>query len=140
MKKRYYFILVDDCTEDAAHLKEKLAQLKLENDLTEFRSGDEAHAYLSSRLASKFHLPNLIFLNLGSTPETDLEFLRKIKNDETLKHIPVIVMSVNKEPAYVVKAYKLGASFFMAKSSDKEILQEVINQLQITGQLKMTVE
>lgn len=61
-------------------------------------------------------------------PDLDgFEILKKIKEDENIKKIPVIVFSNLSENKDIDKAMKLGATKFMTKSNFS--LEELINEI-----------
>jgi CheY-like chemotaxis protein len=59
--------------------------------------------------------PGLILLDLNLPRMSGLEVLRKIKADETLKSIPVIVLSTSKAEEDIVKSYGLYANCYVSK-------------------------
>ena len=61
--------------------------------------------------------PDLIFLDLLLPNIDGFEVLTKIKADDNLKNIPVIVFSNLGQPEDIEKAKKLGASDFMVKAN-----------------------
>jgi len=60
---------------------------------------------------------DLILLDLVLPKFDGYEILKKIKDTETLKHIPVVVFSNLSETKDIEKAKALGASDFMVKSN-----------------------
>lgn len=61
--------------------------------------------------------PDLIFLDLLLPNVDGFEVLTKIKQDDSLKNIPVIVFSNLGQPEDIEKAKKLGANDFMVKAN-----------------------
>jgi len=72
---------------------------------------------------------NIILLDLLLPNFDGFEILKKIKEDEITKNIPVIVFSNLAEAKDIDKAMKLGATKFMIKSNFS--LEELINEIGI---------
>lgn len=60
--------------------------------------------------------PDIIFLDLNLPKVDGREVLRRIKGDERLKTIPVIVISSSQRDDDVKRAYELGANTYISKS------------------------
>lgn len=75
--------------------------------------------------------PSLILLDLMLPKMDGFEFLKKIKSDEKLKHIPVITISVLSQKADHEKAMELGAEGYFIKTDYtlEEIIEKIKNYL-----------
>ncbi|MCK5085477.1 response regulator [Candidatus Parcubacteria bacterium] len=71
--------------------------------------------------------PSLIILDLMLPRMNGFEFLKKIKSDEKLKNIPVIVISVLGQKVDQERAIKLGAEKYFIKTD--YTLEEIIKNL-----------
>ena len=71
--------------------------------------------------------PSLIILDLMLPRMNGFEFLKKIKSDEKLKNIPVIVVSNLGQKNDCEKAIKLGAKEFLIKTNYS--LEEIIKKI-----------
>jgi len=89
------------------------------------------------RLAKK-EKPSLVILDLMLPKMNGFEFLKKIKNDDALKNIPVIVISVLGQKTDQKKAIKLGAEKYLIKTDHtlEEIMKNINNILTITAHEK----
>ena len=67
--------------------------------------------------AIELEQPFLILLNYNAYPETGLETLKKIKNDQRFKHIPVVILGENADPKFVKLCYSEGANSYAVKPS-----------------------
>jgi DNA-binding NarL/FixJ family response regulator len=63
-------------------------------------------------------LPHLIFLDLNLPKKPGLVVLKELKEDATLKLIPVIVVSGSEDPKAIREAYALHANCFIYKPAD----------------------
>ena len=115
MKK---ILLVEDTPEALRTLKDFL-QIEGYEVITA-TNGEEA--------LSKFYLytPNLVITDLSMPKMDGFELLRKIKSDEALKSIPVIVFSANATAEYEKRSKALGAAAFLSKPTPVEKLLEHI--------------
>lgn len=76
---------------------------------------------------AKTMLPDLILLDVMMPEMNGLEVLAKLKADELLKHIPVVMLTVLSDTGTVSEATKLGATGFLIKSEidPKELTNKV---------------
>jgi CheY-like chemotaxis protein len=117
-KKRV--LLIDD--EPSLH---KMMRLILELAGYEMVGGDPrgSEAQEPKRLE-----PDLIVLDL-MMPEVDgYEVLRRLKQDEETKHIPVVICTVRSDPEDRDMAMRLGASRYVLKPFDPEDLIRSIEE------------
>jgi len=61
------------------------------------------------------HKPDLVITDIMLPYSSGLEIIRKIKEDEATKHIPVIVLSAMGQENVVEDAFSLGADDFLKK-------------------------
>ncbi len=63
-------------------------------------------------------------------PKVDgLEVLRQMKSDESLKIIPVVVLTSSREETDLVKSYQLGVNAYVVKPVGFEQFSDAIRQL-----------
>ncbi len=109
--------------EDEATLQKTLGEL-LTNEGYEVISALDGEIGL--RLA-KDKKPDLILLDLILPKFHGLEVLEKLKKDEEIKNIPVIVLTNLEDMENVEKALELGATTYLVKVNytPKEILEKI---------------
>lgn len=73
--------------------------------------------------------PDLVFLVNGVSGQDGLEFLAKVKQDEHLRAIPVVIMSSSEIEADVRAAYRLGAAGYMLKPAGSDELNDAMGKL-----------
>src|SRR3712207_951812 len=94
--RQFTVLLADDDAEDRLLFKEALAESGLEWNLIPFAGGREVIEYLSR--TGKFHgieaysKPDLILLDLKMPKMNGIEVLRWIRNEPSLKTLPVIIL------------------------------------------------
>jgi CheY-like chemotaxis protein len=126
-------LLVEDNLQDIEITKRAFAKGRVHNDLIVVRDGEEALDYLYRR--GKFQdsasspRPGMILLDLNLPKVGGLEVLQRIKRDETLKSIPVIVLTVSQREQDVVRSYDLGVNTYIQKPVEFENFMRVINSV-----------
>jgi sigma-B regulation protein RsbU (phosphoserine phosphatase) len=87
------------------------------------KNGVEALAVL----AAEGHAIDVVLLDV-MMPEMDgMEVLRRVKADETLRHIPVIMISADTDIDRVVECLELGATDYLTKPFNPVILRARVN-------------
>jgi CheY-like chemotaxis protein len=116
--KRYptrgQILIVDDSPTN--RLKMKMAVEALGHEAITIDDGKKAISHLSVR---EF---DVVLLDIVMPIMDGFEVLRRIRDDEDLRHIPVIVVSALEDMQDVAKAIKLGAVDFLPKNFDGVIL------------------
>ena len=77
-------------------------------------------------LHQKEELPDLIFLDLNMPEKGGKECLFEIRNDDRLKHIPVIIYSTSSSKKDIEETYELGASLYITKPNSFADLRKTI--------------
>jgi CheY-like chemotaxis protein len=75
---------------------------------------NELLPYLSSCKAAN-KLPDLILLNMQLETDDGIDIVRKLKEDDAYKEIPVVVLSDSSQPSQVKEVYRAGANSFIKK-------------------------
>jgi CheY-like chemotaxis protein len=114
-------LLVEDDPRDVELTLTALEDHKLANEVTVARDGQEALDYLYRRgqFASRPNEnPAVMLLDLKLPKVDGLEVLKKIKSDEHLKTIPVVVLTSSHEEQDMMRSYKLGVNAYVVKPVD----------------------
>ena len=74
--------------------------------------------------------PDLILLDLNLPKKDGREVLEEIKNDDDLKTIPVVVLTVSKSEEDILKSYNLHANCYITKPVDLNQFMKVIRSVQ----------
>lgn len=99
----------------------------LQTDLAVAEDGEAAVRYL--RRQEPFagaRRPDLIFLDLNLPGRDGRDVLAEIKADETLRRIPVIVLTTSEADRDVQRTYDLHANCYIRKPPDLDRYLEVI--------------
>lgn len=108
-------LLIEDNPDDVILTKRALKQNNIANQLVVFGDGVEALDYLGSGLAV---LPSLILLDLKLPKIDGHEVLRRIRADERLKYLPVVILTSSRESEDLIQAYRNGATSYIRKPVD----------------------
>jgi CheY-like chemotaxis protein len=126
-------LLVEDDPRDVELTLDALAEYNLANDVVITRDGKEALDYLYCRgqfSARSNENPAVLLLDLKLPKVDGLQVLEKIKSDEHLKIIPVVVLTSSHEEKDMVRSYKLGVNAYVVKPVD---FHEFINAVKELG-------
>ncbi|MCD6117846.1 response regulator [bacterium] len=126
---KYNILLVEDNEGDIWLAKEAFGRYR-NYEITVQSNGNEAIEYLLKRVAENPELsPDLIFLDLNLPGKNGWEILEIIKNNRTLRLIPVIIMSTDDSRASVNMVYDLHANCFIVKPVDVEEYFKIIDTI-----------
>jgi two-component system, chemotaxis family, response regulator Rcp1 len=124
-------LLVEDSEPDVRLTIEALREAKVRNRLSVVSDGVEAIEFLrrQGRYADAPR-PDLILLDLNLPRMDGRQVLEEIKNDDSLKCIPVVVLTTSKSEVDVLKAYQLHANCYITKPVDFNRFMEVIKSIE----------
>ncbi len=120
-------LLIEDNPEDAELTIRVLKKHNLANNLVHLQDGEAAIDFLFAEGSN--NVPRLILLDLKMPKVDGIEVLRKIKNDEQKKMIPVVMLTSSKEERDVIESYKLGVNAYVVKPVEFEKFVEAVAQL-----------
>lgn len=103
---------------------------KLVNHIEIARDGEEALAWFARWEAGEA-LPAVILLDLKLPRVDGLEVLRRLKEHEAFRSVPVVVLTTSAEGVDVKRAYELGANSYIVKPVDFDKFMEVASQIEV---------
>ena len=130
MVKPLEILLVEDSPTDVLITQEAFDQVGLLNNLHVVEDGVEALAFL--RRKSRYSAaprPDLILLDWNLPRKNGREVLAELKNDESLKLIPVVILTSSRAEEDVLSAYGLYANCYIAKPVDFTNFTEVVEAI-----------
>jgi chemotaxis family two-component system response regulator Rcp1 len=114
-------LLVEDSPDDARLVQEGFRRWSVRNRLTIAEDGEQALKILRRQAPfERSSRPGLILLDLNLPKRDGREVLAEIKNDPTLRRIPVIVLTTSDAEQDVLRAYDLHANCYMTKPAQIE--------------------
>lgn len=125
--KPVQILLVEDNDGDILLIREALEEAKVANRLNVVKDGEKALNYLLKKEEFKDAVrPDLIILDINLPRINGHEVLQKIKSNDTLKLIPVIMLTTSSSEIDVVKSYKNHANCYITKPVDVEDFLEAV--------------
>ena len=79
------------------------------------RDGVEAMAFLRKGTYARRAAPDLILLDLNLPRKDGREVLAEIKQDDALRHIPVVVLTTSQAEQDILQSYRLHANAYVTK-------------------------
>lgn len=125
-------LLVEDNPGDARLTREALAASGVRNRLYDVRDGDQALAFLRREVGfESAPTPDLVLLDLNLPRRGGREVLEDMKQDPSLKHIPVVVLTSSQADEDVLGSYRLHANCFITKPRDLDELTRVLRGIEL---------
>src|SRR5512145_2722172 len=118
MKTGMTILFVEDNADDMELTLHALKNSGLPENIDAVQDGQEALDYLFAQ--GKFEylsssLPAVVFLDLKLPKINGLEVLRRLRDHDRTKHLPVVILSTSVERSDLLTAYKLGANSYLQK-------------------------
>ena len=123
-------LLVEDNPGDVRLTQEGLKETKMLNNLHVAMDGAEAMDFLHKK--GKFAdapRPDLILLDLNLPKKDGRQVLAEIKSDDSLKRIPVVVLTVSQAEEDIMRSYNLHANCYISKPVDFNQFLTVIRSI-----------
>ncbi|MFW9972199.1 MAG: response regulator [Candidatus Odinarchaeota archaeon] len=125
-------LLVEDNAADIRLTKEVLQKGGIVSTVDIIRDGVEAINFLRKKgKYSNASTPNLILLDLNLPKRNGFEVLEEIKQDEELKRIPVVILTISDSNEDLIKAYNLHANCYVIKPLEMKEFYRIINSIMI---------
>jgi CheY-like chemotaxis protein len=123
-------LLVEDDPGDVLMTREAFEEHKVRNRLTVVPDGADALAYLRREEPYTDAVrPDLVLLDLNLPRRDGREVLAEIKNDESLRQIPVVVLTTSQAEEDVLRSYQLHANAYVTKPVDFEQFINVVRRI-----------
>ena len=121
-------LLIEDDKVDAMTVMRAFDTIKAKSPLVHRFNGEEGLAYLHEEASPE---PWLIFLDINMPRMSGIEFLKIMKEDASLRHIPVIVLTTSNEERDVIECFRFNVAGYILKPLDfknfLETLETIIN-------------
>jgi CheY-like chemotaxis protein len=112
-------LLVEDCATDALFVRESLAGVDFPIDLHVVENAHAALGFLRREPPyAEAPRPGVILLDLNMPARNGHELLGDIKNDATLREIPVVIFTTSEAERDIAAAYRGGANCYVTKPRD----------------------
>ena len=128
--RKVEILLVEDNPGDARLTREALMEGKVYSNLQWVKDGVEAMEFLERRgKYSEAPRPDIILLDLNLPKKDGREVLEEIKTTDSLKSIPVVILTTSKAEEDVLKTYNLHANCYVTKPVDLEKFIVVVKSI-----------
>ncbi|MFA3872670.1 response regulator [Streptomyces sp. MMCC 100] len=123
-------LLVEDDPGDELMTREAFEDNKIGNTLHVVRDGEEALDFLYRRgRHAQAPRPDLILLDLNLPKYDGRQVLEKIKSDQDLSDIPVVVLTTSSAEEDILRSYKLHANAYVTKPVDLDQFIAAVRQI-----------
>jgi two-component system response regulator len=126
-------LLVEDNQSDEELMLRALKRNSIKNEVVVARDGEQAIDYLfrtyssADRVAND--LPAVVLLDLQLPKIDGLEVLRRIRNDEHTRLLPVVILTSSREDRDRLEGYTSGANSYVRKPIEFTEFVEAVRQL-----------
>jgi DNA-binding response OmpR family regulator len=134
MERLGRILLAEDDENDVDLTLMALDEYKLANELVITFDGEEALNYLYCRGKYEGRAtgnPSVMLLDLKLPKIDGLEVLQRIRSDDRLKMIPVVMLTSSHEEIDKIRSYALGANAYVVKPVDFHQFVNAVKQLGI---------
>ncbi|MBI4612069.1 MAG: response regulator [Planctomycetes bacterium] len=122
-------LIAEDNEDDIVLIREALSEVWDTDGLHVVRDGVEALAYLRRKgRYRRARRPGLVVLDLNMPGKDGFQVLKEMKEDPSLRHIPVIVLTTSDRETDIVRSYSQGACSFITKPSRFDEFREIVEQ------------
>ena len=125
-------LVVEDDPADQKLIKKSMLNQKIDNKLIIVETGEDALEYLAHGKSTEagHPAPDLILLDLNMPGMGGREFLRRLKTDDALDTIPVVILTTSDSEQDILETYKLQAAGYIRKPLTLDGFREVLSQLE----------
>lgn len=114
-------LLAEDSPADAEMAIDALREARLANPIVHVEDGVECMDYLLHRGAFAQRaegVPAVLLLDIKMPRMDGLEVLKRIRSDESLKRMPVVILSSSREESDLARSWDLGVNAYVVKPVD----------------------
>jgi CheY-like chemotaxis protein len=104
-------LFIEDDVIEVMKLHRTIAKLGLKHKIVEAENGEDALKILQN----VYDVPDIILLDLNMPKMNGIEFLKELKENETLKYIPSIVLTTSSNEQDLKQCYEIGIAGYMLK-------------------------
>jgi two-component system, chemotaxis family, response regulator Rcp1 len=124
-------LLVEDSPGDVRLTREALKEGKVRNNLSVVSDGVEAMEFLRREgQYADAPRPDIVLLDLNMPRKDGREVLAEMKSDETLKRIPVVILTTSEAEQDILRTYDLHANCYLTKPVDLEQFISIVKSVE----------
>ena len=131
MKLTYQILLVEDSAPDAHLARRAFQESSFESEINHAKDGDQAMAMLRQEGDyADLPRPDLVMLDLNMPGKNGRQVLNEMRADDSLKSIPVVVLSTSTHEDDIAESYRLGGNSYVVKPVELQEFFSVIERTQ----------
>ncbi len=131
-QKEIIILVAEDDDGHAELIIEGLRDSGLNNKIIRFADGMELWDFLSDSCQEENlekNIEYLILLDINMPRMDGMDVLERIKSDDCLKEIPIMMLTTTDDPREIEKCYQLGCNVYITKPVDFKRFAETLNRL-----------
>lgn len=118
-----HILLADDDDDDRMLFQEALREVSGDARLTMAIDGEQLMDVLHTLLPE---LPTVLFLDLNMPRKNGFACLEELRQQDTFKNMPIVVLSTSDDAATIDSLYRSGASHYISKPPSFEVLKSAV--------------
>ncbi|QSJ18714.1 response regulator [Nostoc sp. UHCC 0702] len=131
-------LVVEDSNEDFKMLQRLMRRMAVQNPIYRCTNGDEVLEFLHQQKSDRESIgealnnsdiaprPSVILLDLNLPGIDGRDILERLKQDRSLKEIPIVVFSTSSNPRDIEYCYQKGANGYLVKPMNAQQLQKTL--------------
>ncbi len=130
--KRLIILIAEDDDGHAELIQGGLEESGVCNQIIRFSNGEEVWEFLSGTSANAVRDEKnnyLLLLDINMPKMDGVEVLKRMKSDDKLKEIPVMMLTTTDDPREVEACYRIGCNVYITKPVDFVAFAETLNRL-----------
>ena len=139
VKEPFAVLMAEDDEHDVIATKRAWKKHHIANPLYVVSNGEECLDFLHQRgkYADKDNAPRpgILLLDIKMPKMDGLTVLKHIREDETLRHLPVVILTTSKAEEDRFRGYELGANAYIVKPVGFENFSEAVKTISLFWQL-----
>ncbi|HLO78580.1 MAG TPA: response regulator [Magnetospirillum sp.] len=123
-------LLVEDNQDDVELTVHAFRKSQMDNQIVVAHDGEEALDYLFRRTGDDAHeLPAVMLLDLKLPGISGLDVLRRVRDADTTRRMPVVILTTSDDESDIINGYNLGVNSYIQKPVDFKAFTGVVDQL-----------
>lgn len=132
MNKDIVILIAEDNTGHFQLIKKNLWLSCVDHNILQFKNGQEILNFLF-KTDTEIHLEEkkqyVLLLDIRMPQVDGLEVLRRIKEDQRLRKIPVTMLTTTSDASMIKQCYELGCSYYIVKPVDYHYFMKAVQNL-----------
>lgn len=132
MKKDIVILIAEDNAGHFQLIKKNLWLTCVDHDILQFKNGQEILNFLfktGTEINLEENKKYVLLLDIRMPQVDGLEVLKRIKEDQKLRKIPVIMLTTTSDAGMIKQCYELGCSYYIVKPVDYHYFMEAVQNL-----------